>query len=71
MEEKNLSNCRKCGEIKLRVESGKYGASKNKRWRDECGNLWRGRICSVCHKEEMKDRMVNKRAKDKPCEVIL
>lgn len=72
MEERNLSTCRSCEETKLRIEDGKYGSSKNKRWRDENGHLWRGRVCPDCHKLEMKDRMVKTRSKeDVICEVPL
>lgn len=67
MKEQNLSTCRTCEQPKERIEDGKYGASRNKRWRDETGRLWRGRVCPDCHKIEMKDRMVKLRAKE--CEV--
>jgi predicted adenine nucleotide alpha hydrolase (AANH) superfamily ATPase len=66
MEERNLSTCRSCEETKIRIEDGKYGESKNKRWRDAEGKIWRGRVCPECHKLEMKERMINKRKKDKP-----
>ena len=64
MEEKNLTTCRICQETKLRIEDGKYGASRNKRWRDEEGKIWRGRVCPDCHKTEMKDRMIKARKKE-------
>lgn len=64
MEEKNLSTCRVCQESKMRIEDGKYGASRNKRWRDEHGKIWRGRVCPDCHKSEMKNRMIKTRSKE-------
>ena len=68
MEERNLSTCRVCLKNKERIEDGKYGTSRNKRWRDEAGRLWRGRVCPDCHKLEMKDRMIKIRAKGPECE---
>lgn len=68
MIEKNLSTCRLCGVPKERIEDGKYGESRNKRWRDEEGRLWRGRVCPDCHKGEMKERMVKSRTKAPECE---
>ena len=70
MLEQNLSTCRVCGENKERIEDGKYGESRNKRWRDDSGRLWRGRVCPDCHKLDMKTRMIKSRAKDgSECEV--
>lgn len=70
MLEQNLSTCRVCGENKERIEDGKYtgGSGRNKRWRDDTGRLWRGRVCPDCHKSEMKERMVKARAKSEKCE---
>lgn len=65
MLEKNLSTCRICGESKERIQDGKYGESKNKRWRDSNGKIWRGRVCPDCHKSHMKQRMVDFRKKGK------
>lgn len=70
MIEKNLSTCKLCLEKKQRAEDGKYGESRNKRWRDESGRLWRGRVCPDCHKTEMKSRMIAKRSKSPECEVL-
>ena len=68
MIEQNLSTCRVCQESKQRIEDGKYGESRNKRWRDEEGLLWCGRVCPDCHKKEMKSRMIKSRAKEEQCE---
>ena len=69
MIEKNLSTCRVCGESKERIEDGKYGASRNKRWRDDTNRLWRGRVCPDCHISEMKGRMKKLRSTSEKCEV--
>ena len=68
MLEQNLSTCRVCGENKERIQDGKYGESRNKRWKDEKGQLWRGRVCPDCHKSEMKSRMSTSRKKVPECE---
>ena len=65
IEESNLSKCRCCGEIKPRIQDGKYFDNKNKRWRDDKGQLWSGRRCGDCQKLEMKKRMQKKRSKEK------
>lgn len=65
VEEKSIVMCRECGEMKERIQDGKYGVSKNKRWRDENGKLWRGKVCPACHKDDMGSRMISKRSKDK------
>lgn len=65
VEENNLSKCRSCGMIKHRIQDGKYLDGKNKRWRDEKGQLWSGRRCGDCQKLEMKNRMKIKRKKVK------
>lgn len=68
MEEKNLSTCKRCLEKKMRIQDGKYGNSRNKRWKDDEGKFWRGHVCPTCHKQEMKDRMTAKRVKSETCE---
>ncbi len=47
-----------CGELKIRVEDGYFGTSKNKRYVDENGKLWNGRkCCPQCHKNKVKNSM--------------
>lgn len=48
MIESNKSHCKQCGVLKSRIEDGKYPNSKNKRYKDEEGKLWSGRVCPQC-----------------------
>lgn len=70
MIEKNDCICKRCLELKSRIQDGKYGESKNKRWRDSEGKLWRGKLCPECHKLEMSGRMRKTRKKDDHAESI-
>jgi hypothetical protein len=55
-EETDLSTCRVCGKIKQRRFVGKFD-DRNKKYVDENGKLWSGRICPSCHKDRVKHRM--------------
>lgn len=58
--EKDMSTCRKCGQIKTRILEGKFD-DKNKRYLDENGFLWNGRTCPDCHKANVRERMAKLR----------
>lgn len=62
MNEKNLSNCKSCGQIKERVAMGKYN-EKDVKYSDVSGRLWNGRTCPQCHAEKVKNRMQTLRLK--------
>lgn len=64
MIEVNLRICKMCGELKQRIQDGKYNI-KDKRWMDETGKLWNGSICPICNKLRTKQLMREKR-NDKP-----
>jgi DNA-directed RNA polymerase subunit M/transcription elongation factor TFIIS len=53
-EEANRTICKVCRKIKMRIQSGKYPDSKDKKWVDESGVQWNGRTCPDCHRERMK-----------------
>lgn len=59
-EEKNLTSCKVCNQLKLRIQDGKFDA-KNKRWRDDKGSLWIGKVCPDCHRDRMATYQKNKR----------
>lgn len=61
--ESNLSKCSNCGEIKERIQAGKYPDGRNKKWVNKDGELWVGRRCADCVKNNMKERMRKTRAK--------
>ena len=52
------SICHICQQLKVRVQDGYFGTSKNKRYIDENGKLWNGRkCCPDCHKNKSKETM--------------
>ena len=59
-EEKNLTKCKICGTLKMRIQDGKYN-ERNKRWVDEAGKQWNGHKCPTCVVEISRDNMRKKR----------
>ena len=56
------SLCKVCKLIKLRKQDGMYD-HKNKKFVDENGWSWNGRICPVCELERVRNKMREKRSK--------
>jgi len=54
--ESNQVICKVCGELKTRICVGVY-ASNNRKYQDESGGLWNGKVCSSCHRNKVKDSM--------------
>ncbi len=52
--ETNKRVCKKCGEEKDRVHSGRYPNGKDVKWADASGLEWSGSTCPMCHKENVK-----------------
>ena len=48
--------CKKCGHKKLRIAAGKYD-KRNKRYVDNHGSHWNGRLCPTCHNKRIKENM--------------
>lgn len=61
MQEIEIKLCKKCNELKKRIQDGKFDG-KNKRWRDEEGSLWNGRVCGRCNLDRVKNLMKQKRS---------
>jgi hypothetical protein len=61
MYETDLSQCKICQKIKVKKYIGKYDAN-NKKFTNENGKLWVGRICPECHKDRVKHNMRSLRA---------
>lgn len=55
----NTKQCKICGELKLRIQYGTFGNSRNKRWVDSEGKLWNGHKCPDC---QVKSANVNMKA---------
>lgn len=60
--EKNIKQCKVCGQLKERILAGKFD-TKNKKWTNEQGKLWNGHTCPECHKNKTKTHLRVKRAK--------
>lgn len=65
MEDKELSQCRKCGKLEVRKQDGFYPDGRNKRFIDSNNRLWSGRTCGNCQKDRVKIQIKEKRAKVK------
>lgn len=61
-EEKNITTCRVCNNLKQRIQDGMFD-ERNKRWVDEHGDQWVGLKCPDCVREYNKNRQRNKREK--------
>lgn len=56
------SICHSCHQLKVRMQDGYFGMSKNKRFIDENGKLWNGRkCCPDCHKNKSRVTMKTSR----------
>lgn len=58
----DFSTCRgPCQGIKVRKVDGSFDG-RNKRYVDEHGRLWNGRVCPGCHKHKVKVKTKERRA---------
>ena len=64
METSTKRKCKRCGEEKEHIFVGRH-ESKSKKFVDEQGGYWNGRICSVCQKKQVKEMMAKLRAERK------
>lgn len=53
----NKRHCKFCGVLKDRIEAGKFPNGKDKKWRDESGKLWSGKVCGECNNNRSKETM--------------
>lgn len=63
--EENYHICKVCLKLKKRKQDGLYN-KKDKRWMDEDGLLWSGKVCGSCNRERAKETMRKARAKNEP-----
>lgn len=61
MPELNKHICKKCNQVKDRVDDGRY-PNGNKRYRDSNGELWSGKTCPSCTRDRLKNHMRTKRS---------
>lgn len=64
MQETDKKHCKKCNQMKTRIQDGTYDG-KNKKWRDEEGKLWNGRVCPTCQVAMTRENMQKMRKKVK------
>lgn len=58
--ESNLTKCKVCGQLKQKVDAGKYEGKKDHKYTDENGKPWNGRACPACHKNRVRTDKRNK-----------
>jgi hypothetical protein len=60
---KTLKQCKICNQYKIKINDGKRPDGRNTRFVGEDGLEWCGKICPVCHKNNVKNHLANKRLK--------
>lgn len=58
----DLKECKLCLQKKLRITIGKY-PSNNKKYADDQGRLWNGRMCGECNNKRINTAMKECRQK--------
>lgn len=56
--------CKTCSEVKTCILVGKFDA-RNKKYTDESGSYWNGKVCPQCNKVRVRENMRKKRETDK------
>lgn len=51
--EQDTRACKRCGELKIRIHSGMYD-NRTKKFVDDKGAHWNGRVCPECNKKRVK-----------------
>ena len=54
MEESNKTFCKMCKQLRVKIADGYYPSSRNKRYKDEEGKLWNGKVAPCCHGKQVK-----------------
>lgn len=55
--ESNLTKCKQCEVLKVKTEAGKYPKGKTKKFIDENGLQWNGKLCPQCNQQRAKNTM--------------
>lgn len=61
MTEMNLKQCKRCALLKIRIQDETFDGY-NKRWIDENGTLWNGKVCPECHRQATREHAARKKA---------
>lgn len=62
--EKNLCVCKTCAKLKQRNLAGRW-KGKDKKYVDEFGLFWNGKVCGVCNLERVRNHMAKMREQRK------
>jgi hypothetical protein len=62
LKEENYHTCKVCLKLKKRTQDGKFN-EKDKRWMDEDGLLWSGKVCGSCNRDRARETMRKARAR--------
>lgn len=63
--EKTFRHCKNCGELKERINAGRYPNGKDTRYVDSLGKQWSGNWCESCHKERTRLKTLERRSNNK------
>ena len=59
-------HCNVCLQLKYRIATGEFFPNKkDRKFTDETGHLWNGKVCPSCFKEQTRLRMKERRQKKK------
>lgn len=47
-----MFKCKKCNVEKLRLRDGNFGGKLSPKYRDSLGNLWNGKVCADCKRQD-------------------
>ncbi len=54
MIESNQTTCKKCNQIKYRIQKGYFKNGRDKRWVDDNDRQWVGHTCPDCNNQRVK-----------------
>lgn len=63
-QESNITVCKVCNLPKVKIVAGKYPKGKTKKYVDELGGHWNGKICAVCNRARVRKVMQASRMPD-------
>lgn len=55
-EERNLRKCKVCEKLQNRIQNGTYDGY-HKRWVDDSGAPWNGKVCPTCQRVQARSMM--------------
>lgn len=69
--EENEVICKVCGELRKKIEDGKYPKGKTKKYVDQFGVQWNGKVCPQCNRDRAKKTMTAGRLLNTKIEKLL